>query len=446
MAQTLLAPLFQEVVLGFDSTTGTFFSDFSAVQTTILSSLSSDRAAALTELAEFNRSVHDLGLDTGSSYAAFRSALVAQGTDVAATFPYGTHIVQGTVGNDVITAWAGNQTVYGNGGHDTLIGGAGSEVFYGGGSGDTTFIGGPGNESFYGGASGPAFDGPGDTFIASGGESYYFQGATDNDTDIFTAGGGTAKIYDFGGNDTLELGAGLTAASVVITGASTGRGLIITDGIATDQIDVTDLYESFRAIAESLTLIYGDDTSVDLSHSEAAFFSTTGTTGNDTLYGSLGADVFDSKGGNDIETGFGGGDTFIYNLGYGQLEVNENSNGVNEINVLRPGAGITPAQVTVRSDTSGDLIVTDGTAGDQVKLVGELNSLYYGVQQVQFADGTTWSRQQLLSLASAGTTGNDTLYGTSGADVFDGKGGNDYEQGNGGGDTFIYNRAMARWR
>lgn len=74
----------------------------------------------------------------------------------------------------------------------------------------------------------------------------------------------------------------------------------------------------------------------------------------------------------------------------------------------------------------------------------------YGVQTVQFADGTTWTQQQLVAMATIGTSNSDRLYGgvttqTIRADsaVFDGKGApagsEDYESGGSGRDTFIYN-------
>ena len=61
------------------------------------------------------------------------------------------------------------------------------------------------------------------------------------------------------------------------------------------------------------------------------------------------------------------------------------------------------------------------------------------MQSIDFADGTTWTRQDLIDEEVTGTTGADTLYGSSGADTFDGKGGGDYENGEGGNDTFVFN-------
>jgi len=95
---------------------------------------------------------------------------------------------------------------------------------------------------------------------------------------------------------------------------------------------------------------------------------TTGTSGNDVLYGTGGADTFDGKGGNDVENGRGGNDTFIFNTGYGQLEINAwDWSGAN--GVLRFGSGISASTVAVTASSSGnDVVLTIG--GNDEKRIG----------------------------------------------------------------------------
>jgi hypothetical protein len=107
------------------------------------------------------------------------------------------------------------------------------------------------------------------------------------------------------------------------------------------------------------------------------------------------------------------------------------------------GTGITPTQIAVTADSAGNLYLTDGTTGDQIQLDSMLNtnwdgSLEYGVAQVQFADGTTWTGQQINALATMGTSGNDTITGTFADEVFDGRGGDDTIVSAGGDNTYIY--------
>ncbi|MFM0666017.1 calcium-binding protein, partial [Paraburkholderia sediminicola] len=125
----------------------------------------------------------------------------------------------------------------------------------------------------------------------------------------------------------------------------------------------------------------------------------------DSLYGTSGANLFDGKGGGDYEYGDGGNDTFVFNAGYGHLEISETDYSSTVNNVLQLGAGITAASVTVKATSSGNsLVLTDGVSGDQITLDSILsNSPYAGVQTVQFADGTTWTRQQLILMETTGT-------------------------------------------
>jgi Ca2+-binding RTX toxin-like protein len=63
-----------------------------------------------------------------------------------------------------------------------------------------------------------------------------------------------------------------------------------------------------------------------------------------------------------------------------------------------------------------------------------------GVETLEFADGTTWTRADLRLkwLAQSSTAGNDTIVGFSGADSIQGGTGNDVLSGSNGADTYIY--------
>jgi hypothetical protein len=114
--------------------------------------------------------------------------------------------------------------------------------------------------------------------------------------------------------------------------------------------------------------------------------------------------------------------TVVYNIGDGQLELDEADYSQAPANTLALAAGIAATQVTVTADSAGNVYLTDGTTGDRIKLDNEMLWAGSGVQSVSFADGTTWTRQQLLTLADTGTSGPDILYGGPDADVMDGKG------------------------
>ena len=317
-----------------------------------------------------------------------------------------------------------------------------------------------GPDMLYGGASADTFDGKG----APAGSQDYEQGSGGADTFVFNQGYGHLEISEASTGSVasvLQFGPGITAAQLQLTTDSSGAAYL-TDGTAGDQVKLDNYLNGPSSGPQ--TISFADGTS--LTQAQVVAQATIGTTGADSLYGSTGADTFDGKGApagsQDYEQGNGGNDTFIYNQGYGQLEINE-VGAIGNASVLQFGSGIAAGQVQVKTDGSGNVLLTDGTAGDQVTLDHYMNGLIYGPQTVAFADGTTWTQSQILAQLTTGTAGADTLYGTPGADIFDGKGAplaasgsssnpfappaptpEDYEQGNGGADTFIYNQGYGQ--
>jgi Ca2+-binding RTX toxin-like protein len=291
----------------------------------------------------------------------------------------------------------------------------------------------PGDETLYGTNGPDLFDGKGggDVEIGRGG----------GDTFIFNAGYGYLEIneadYSSAPDNVLQLGAGINEASVTVKAAAYGLSLVLTDGIAGDQITIDGMLSN--PLTDGVQQVEFADGTV-WTGQQLIQMETTGTPGNDTLYGTSGPNLFDGKGGNDLEIGRGGGDTFAFNAGYGQLEIQEYDPSNAPDNTLLLGAGISESSISVTSGYWGDLVLTDGISGDQITLDGMLTSPLSGVQQVQFADGTVWTAQQLYQMETIGTPGNDTLRGTPDANVFDGKGGNDLEVGYGFDDTFVFNQ------
>ena len=106
------------------------------------------------------------------------------------------------------------------------------------------------------------------------------------------------------------------------------------------------------------------------------------------MLGTSGADLFDGKGApagsSDYEQGNGGADTFVYRLGYGQLQIVEGPASYYDRSstsaVLQLGTGLTLDRLRFSSDDSGNVTLTDGLAGDRVLISGMLN-LTYGVAQ-----------------------------------------------------------------
>ena len=106
------------------------------------------------------------------------------------------------------------------------------------------------------------------------------------------------------------------------------------------------------------------------------------------------------------------------------------------------GPGIAAADVTlIRSTSDLDDLMLSFAGGGSVLLNEQFNSSYYGVDRIDFADGTSWNRANLRTswLAMKSTDGNDVIDGFNVADVITGGRGNDTLRGGDGGDTYIYN-------
>ncbi|MEH2526575.1 MULTISPECIES: calcium-binding protein [unclassified Bradyrhizobium] len=88
-----------------------------------------------------------------------------------------------------------------------------------------------------------------------------------------------------------------------------------------------------------------------------------------------------------------------------------------------------------------DLVVNVLSSGHAITVKSQFTSPtdFWGIEQIQFADGTALNKAEIKAAAwYRGTAGNESISGSSGDDTFDGKGGNDILTGYGGSDTYIY--------
>jgi Ca2+-binding RTX toxin-like protein len=495
--QTDLQPLFNAVESTYNTTVVQYSNDsaydFSGAESIILSDLSANRATGLVSLADFNQALHALGMDTDSGFATFRTDLVAQGTDVAATFLYGTPVVYGTAGNDVITAWAGNQTVIANqGGNDTLIGSGDNETFYGSGGADL-FIGGVGNNEVFRGSNNEntAFGGNpaegSDTFIAGQGTQSYFEGRAGQVTAYYAAGDGHLSILcegDYLHDNILILDSSIARSAIGLSGR------VLTDGVSGDQVTIVnmdtlefadgttinlqkttgiiaatanstltgsrlhdDIYSYDPGIGHATLVDTGGNNEIWMGGTVTASNITLTPSGNDLLItdGVTGDQITDQNrgvqtirfsdgttmsvfavgstytlSGGTTSTGTALNDTYSFASGTGTATISD-PGGQNTLNF---GSGITAASLTYTA-AGNDLLITDGVAGDEVIVLGQLGGTPV-VQTEHFSGGSTvdMSAGLVLNEVSGGTVvngtpGNDTLLGNSGTQTLNGDGGND---------------------
>ncbi|MBX8602609.1 calcium-binding protein [Pseudomonas cichorii] len=403
----------------------------------------------------------------------------------------GNDILNGRTGDDILDGGDGRDTLNGEEGNDTLLGGAGNDTLTGG-YGNDTLDGGSGNDSLDGGYG--------------------------SDTYVFRKGSGQDTINNYSYNDTtankqdvirLE---GLNAADVVMRRESDDLIIQIKDsgetlrvsshfyssaiyGYGIDQVQFADgsvlTNEQIRAAlltgtdgdetvtgyesADNLFGLSGNDTlngragddildggdGRDTLNGEEGNDTLLGGAGNDTLTGGYGNDTLDGGSGNDSLDGGYGSDTYVFRKGAGQDTISNysyNDTTANKQDVIRL-EGLNAADVVMRRE-SDDLIIQIKDSGETLRVSSHFYSsaIYgYGIDQVQFADGVIWSKEDIntnlftpvavSALTVSGTeggetltggAGNDTLYGYGGDDVLDGGVGNDRLDGGSGNDTYLF--------
>ncbi len=167
---------------------------------------------------------------------------------------------------------------------------------------------------------------------------------------------------------------------------------------------------------------------------------------DDTLVGSVGGGLFGGGKGNDVLDAGGGDDTYIYARGDGDDTIIEAAgNGYADQIIFRD---INAADVTLaRVGNDLRIAITEsvpgaGNSGSILMRDAFEDYLGRGVEKIMFANGTSWTIEQMrqMVLAQTGTAGDDTLIGTNTADILIGRGGNDLLSGGNGDDTYIYVR------
>jgi Ca2+-binding RTX toxin-like protein len=267
--------------------------------------------------------------------------------------------VDGGAGNDTITGGDGNDVLLGGDGNDTIIGGRGSDTLIGG-AGDDTFVWNPGDGS-------DSVDGQ------AGNDTLVFNGANVNEQFNVSANGSRVRLTRDVGNITMDLngieGINLNALGGADTitvndttgtdlqrvnldlaatpGSGTGDGqadTVVLNGTNTgDAVGVTGAGTSFAVTGlpadvavsgseganDSLVInTLGGSDSINAAGLPAGVVKLTanGGDGNDTIFGSGGADMLIGGDGNDfIDGGSGidvalmgtGDDTFAWNPGDG---------------------------------------------------------------------------------------------------------------------------------
>ena len=320
-----------------------------------------------SELYQF---ISQVGTDATTQQVAALAAAVAAGQTISFAAD-GSFVISGTTLNDVMYAGSGISELIGNGG---VAPGDNGEIYIGTNTDPLL----------------------GDEFVYNVGD-----GAVTIDE------APSVGPDNYPSQATLVLGDGITPDQVVLTQDSSGD-VYIQVGSSGDSIKILNQRLSGTPNYDGVgSIVFSDGTT--WTAQDLGSILDTGAPENTSLYGSQVASTFNSEGYAHYAQGYGAGDTFIYNQGYGALEINEKTSGSLVDNKLVLGSGIDPDNVTITAGESGAVVLTVGTVGDQITLDNMLNGPRYGVDTVVFADGTVWSAQNIvqnLTLAAGVSVGS----------------------------------------
>lgn len=292
-----------------------------------------------------------------------------------------------------------------------------------------------------------------------------FEGLAGNDTLAGGAGNDTYRFSRGHGQDTItdsDASAGnvdrvLFAADIVpsqVQASRSGNNLVLAIAGTADRITVTNYFENDGATPYSIEQIgfrangtvwdvdtvrssiggptEGNDTIIGSGAGDSLY----GFGGDDVLRGGGGDDTLVGGSGNDMLYGEGGSDTYQFARGSGQDTIaNAEFDGYGTQDVLQFAAGIAPADILL-SKSNDDLVLAVAGTSDGVRLQNYFLGDLAVVEQIRFADGSTWTEQSIAGFFPvSGTAGNDLLQGTGLSETISGLAGADTIYGGGGHDT-----------
>ncbi|WP_161808066.1 calcium-binding protein, partial [Mesorhizobium sp. 1M-11] len=280
-----------------------------------------------------------------------------------------------------------------------------------------------------------------DTLVGfAGNDTFRYSRGDGNDTIIegINAGDNDRLVFSNINAADVSLVRNANDVTIVIAESSLGAG----DGGSVLLKDTIEDYY-YRGVDK---VVFADGTTWTRADLRLKLLAQASTAGNDTITGFNSNDVITGGKGNDTLNGAGGNDTYVYVRGDGNDTIVEDlDNGYDDCLVF---SDINPADVSlVRNGNDVTIVIAESSpgAGDggSVLLKDLLDErVSRGVEKVVFADGTAWTKVQIITklISHAGTPGDDNITGMGANEVISGGKGNDTLNGAGGDDIYVYAR------
>ncbi|MEL6708798.1 MAG: calcium-binding protein, partial [Pseudomonadota bacterium] len=285
-----------------------------------------------------------------------------------------------------------------------------------------------------------------DRFEASAGNDI-MRGGDSGDTYVFGIGSGQDRIEEtvsnqnFDDDDVVEFGAGIARSDLSFDRVN--DDLIISIDGTSDTLTIAGQFENYVGFTDNDVETFRFDDGSILTKAEIKSEMTTGTSGDDTIFGFHTSDTIIGGAGNDMLYGHDGSDRYIFNMGDGQdtiFETVEYANIADNDRIIF-GAGIAPEDISLSRSGNALTLAVDGTT-DSITVNGQFAFAswfsWHDVEFFEFADGTVWTKRDVSNFLTGGTTGDDVLVGTFENDELDGLAGHDILRGGDGSDIYYF--------
>ncbi|MFA6557561.1 MAG: calcium-binding protein, partial [Candidatus Obscuribacterales bacterium] len=397
--------------------------------------------AGLKNIGAFINSDGSILVDSAEIQQIADASRSTAGDDVLTGSRFGDQI-NGGDGNDTISAGLGNDDLSGGLGDDILSGDSGNDFLYGD-DGDDTLNGGSGEDILNGYVGADTLNGnDGNDVLVGGLGNDIASGGIGDDTYVFNLGDGVDTIDDGagalgGGNDAIELGAlrpnvlfAAEGEDLRISFTQSAESVLVQGFLSADSSRHIELVK----FSDGSNISYADIVTLVSAPPGQDIF---GTSGNDTLAGTIGADRIYGQNGHDTINA-GAGDDLAYG-GNG----NDAMNGEDGNDILFGEAGVDTLHGGIGMDAIDGGAGNDFLYGDE----GDDNLLGgTGLDELRGGDGNDaldgGAANDILYGDSgndtlAGGTGIDYLYGGTGTDSLDGGSGADFLYGEDNNDTLV---------
>ncbi|WP_156028661.1 calcium-binding protein [Sphingobium chlorophenolicum] len=309
-----------------------------------------------------------------------------------------------------------------------------------------------GNDVIYG------FENIADVFYAGAGDDR-LEGLSGNDTYYFGVGSGVDTIFDEDGADRVIF-SNLNFSEITVT--RTARDLVFTITATGEKLIVEGQYIRDGAQHAAVELfIFGDRevSFTDLNPEDIALDRFTGgaTNGAETLTGSDFGEIIDGRGGDDELVGGDGGDTYLFDVGYGHDVIVDRRTRARWND--RPGTSVPVndviefgADIRFQGDRnivftkSGDdlLISITGRPDSTLRVRNQFRSIDDAIEVFRFADGTVLTAGDIeAELQIEGGNRGDNIIQVSDLlinvpNTLDGRQGDDTLIGGNAGDSYVF--------